>query len=329
MRQVYKLIHKTIFYIHLFFINPKILLNKKKSNLLIILGIGRSGTTWISKIISQTEEPIRSIQEPIYDLGIKLHPHNDQTSIPYSDKKSAKLIEKIYQACTLSKNTLKKMYPKEHIYKNKIFKNDKGFKNTLIKEVHCLLATENIIKSINKPMVLITRNIERTIDSQLVFSGYYRPVLINEFEFIQEDSFLNRFFPKEKNKILNEIKRIKKIKTKKDSFIAKKSIVSILINEMFKKLGAEYPNVLTISYEKTCDHSLKEYRKIAKHFNLTFGNKAKKALEDSQKKSSDSSHHNSIYRDTKNQKTKPFKFLTKKDFILINKIKDHVGLTGE
>ena len=121
------------------------------SKLRFLFGVGRSGTSWLIKVLSMTKTKIRFYNEILNQVNpfFYFQNNNDFTARRYIESFTSN-----DPLITIFKASLSdKINQKYFLYNNpeKLERNDKDFAFTLHKEVHSLLAIEAIAKYFKVP----------------------------------------------------------------------------------------------------------------------------------------------------------------------------------
>jgi hypothetical protein len=244
--------------------------NAKK--LRLVLGVGRSGTTWISNTLARTQTPVVFLEEPIYHVypPVCLANKIDHTASPFIIKRrnSADRLLTTYRLLS----DLNSMAYRDLLSKRSfpIKRDDPGAEVVLIKEVHALLATEYLVSQLDCRAILISRHYITVVDSILNFSGLRDPYLWNEFNHINNISFLSRYFENEAaaiEKIQSNILNISDFRLKS---IAVKALVVFLIQKIFTVIAASHKNVMLISYEEIMIDRDAMFEQMAAHLRIEY-----------------------------------------------------------
>jgi hypothetical protein len=242
-------------------------------NFRFIFGVGRSGTSWLAKVLAKTDTPIRYFHEILFHISpkIPLSENYDHTSINYTPDinmehiLARKYIETLLKDKDWSK-TLSKLSP--------VVRNDKDFNFVLHKEVHALLATEGLIKLFNCPVILITRNPIKVIDSLLFAQGYDTIYLVNEVRYVSDiikNGVLEYLDNRKIESVLNRLEN-ESFESKHSAVIFKKIITVDIINKIFRQLAKIYDNVKLINYEDLLIEPWPIFKECARFFNFEVGN---------------------------------------------------------
>ncbi len=277
----------------------------------LILGTGRSGTSWMGKVLSKSQTSLRFFNEYLYHVTPKLRFSfkKDHTAIPYCQSldDNHPLI-KSYKVLTHPDYDLNKFLPK-HL-KKLMLRNDKNFSICLIKEVHSLLATEALLDKFKCHAVIITRNPIYVVDSLLCFRPLNDYMWDNESKYITDNLFLNTYFPQNNTTIKKYIESNQG--NKRQQIIMRKTLTVAVLNKMLEQIAKKFNFVLHIKYEDLCKNPQENFARAAEFLSLEFKGEMEKFLKKTMQKTKDSEKdHYSVFRDTKKQLNRPFKFLTR------------------
>jgi len=292
--------------------------NFDHKKLRLVLGLGRSGTTWVANTLVKSKTPLRYFEEPLFHINpkLKFNTPPDHTAIDFSEyfPENHPLVQ-IYRI--FCHRGMKLQYlPQQYVKRN-----DAQFDVVLVKEVHGLLGTEALAKTLNIPILIITRNIFSVIDSLIKAQAIDTPYLFNEYKLVKENNFLSYYFP-EKNKVLQTaFDKIDRIEDKEDQLLLEKLLTSFLITKMFEKISQKTKNILLKTYEDLCNNPNENYSQIADFFSMDY-------KEDdyifSRKESArdEENDHYSLIRNTKQQLYKPHSTIHKKNSFINNFFKE-------
>lgn len=292
----------------------------------LILGVGRSGTSWLGKTLSHTETPIRYVHEAYPHMRTKFitNTKGDPQALPFmhtlTEKHPYLAINKM-----LCSNYLAYDFFLDGYMNRKLPRSDENFQVVIHKIVHGLLASKALLSSLSCPTVIVTRNPIYVIDSLLAYQDISTPIWRKEQELMHNDTFLNLYFPDNKNKILHYLNKYPDNGSSRRKVIIGKSLSVALLNSFLKQLGEQYPYTCTVSYEELCKKPSVVFSEIADFFNLKFHEESKHFL-NSTMEMDDSNNHNSIFRDTKKQIGRPYKSLSINESETIEHVLNDCGL---
>jgi hypothetical protein len=151
------------------------------SSLRLVLGVGRSGTTWINRTLAKSSTPMVCLEEPMYHVipTLCLSTGGDHTAIPFSLKINEKNVRLISTYRMLTSKSCRHQLLKIRSFP--LHREDPNPKVMLIKEVHSLMATEFLAVELACPIILIKRNFITVTDSLMNFTGLDEPYLHGEF----------------------------------------------------------------------------------------------------------------------------------------------------
>lgn len=281
----------------------------RPEKLRVILGLGRSGTTWVGKMLATSQSKLRYFEEPLYHIKPELcfTDTYDHTAIDYHSRslESDRLLW-AYQILTTPNSDWSSMG-----IQNSLKRDDPEFDVCLVKEVHALLATEQLITAFECPIILLIRNPLYIVDSIIHAQSLHAVYLDEESRKIPLDLiFLTRFFPHDTENIKNAYQQINRTTPQRKKIILRKILTAAVITEYLKQISNKSKNVLLIQYEDICLNASDEYCRIANFLKIKWDNENEKKLNETMNKNSDPSDPYSISRVTKKQINKELKVLT-------------------
>lgn len=260
-------------------------------------------------MLATSESKLRYFEEPLFHLKPELHFTDtyDHTALNYQPS-SSQLTRLIwaYKIFTAADSDWEKMG-----VKNALKRNDPEFEACLIKEVHGLLAVEQLITAVPCPAVFIIRNPLYIVDSIINAQSLNTAYLEEEAKKIPSNlAFLTKYFPKNSDNIITTYEKIEKISISRKRIILRKILTAAIITEYFKKLSNKSPNVLLVHYENICLQPSKEYKNISNFFGIIWDQKSENKLKKTTSRNSNPDDPYSISRITSKQVNKKLKVLT-------------------
>jgi hypothetical protein len=285
--------------------------NLNIEGLRLIIGPGRSGTSWLSKVLAKTSSPITFLNEPLHPFRIKLTygGKGDHTAVKYS--KSLTLQSPLIKLYSLLLSHRDNWI--QHLPADIVIRSDNKAKYTLIKEVHSLLATEALLNYFNCRTILITRNPVYVVDSLLSIEGLRTALWRAESKHVIDPEFMEGFNFSNKNKIIETLEKFQDSPDNRKGVIISKTVTIAMTNKMLKILAQRYANAVHITYEDLCSDPVERFKTLASFLNLERGSDFDNLLNDSFKKKSFSEDPYSIFRNTNEQLTRPLKFLKEEE----------------
>jgi len=277
------------------------------STLRLVLGVGRSGTSWLSQVLAKTPKPIRFFQEPLSHLRpeILFSEHYDHTAIRYQPSLPEKhpLIY-AYRALTIRDHDLSTLGVRKHPLRD-----DQEWQYCLVKEVHSLLAAEALLDRLRCPTVFITRDPIYVVDSLLSFRGLHAPIWRNEYGYIADAAFLARYFPDSGNVIQRYCVNDNTLASREQLILSKILTVAV-INRMLQILAKDLDFVCHIRYEELCRIPDELFPKAAGFLSLEMNAQTFDWLDSTQRAIEGENDPYSVFRDTTRQVTRPLRFLS-------------------
>lgn len=275
----------------------------------LVLGVGRSGTSWLSRVLSHTSTPIRFFNEFLFRYRPKLifSDRHDHTAIKYKPTLPEKHpLVYAYRTLTVPKS---RSWSKLGVNKHPL-RDDSNWEVCLVKEVHALLGTEALVKRLECPSLFIARDPIYVVDSLLSFRGLEAPIWRNEYAYITAPQFLDRFFPSHADVICRHCTVISNSDTVRRKIILSKTLTVGLINKMLRILAQELGFVRHIRYEELCRAPVQVFSEAANFLRLEVGPEMLDFLEETQS-STPMSQNNpySVFRDITAQLERPLRFV--------------------
>ncbi len=294
----------------------------RQRTLRLVLGTGRSGTSWLSQVLAASETPLRFFKEPLNRSKpqLKLTGPFDRTASPYqSELSESDVLPWAYRSLTEEGD---RQWKTGQVCEP--LRGDKDWEVCLVKEVHALLASEALIKALKCPTVVITRDPIYVVDSHLSFRGLKAPLWRNEFEYLGDTVFLERYFGDHTERIEEHRRRIPDC-DQRLRVVLEKTLAVAVLNRMLRILGEENELVHHIRYEELCQDPELEFRKAAIHLGIAAGDEMMELIKATRKSNHDDDPY-SIYRDTANQTNRPLKYLDEGECSKVRIMLDECGL---
>ncbi len=294
--------------------------DSSSSQLRLVLGVARSGTTWIANTLAQTKTAIRYFEEPLYYIKPRLRfsTGGDHTAVNFDNLCFSNRLLEAYKVLTNEKINLNNF-----IY-DKLFKrNDKNYKYVLVKEVHSLLGAEFLAKNLNCKILFILRDIVTIVDSIFNAQTLKTPYLKNEYKYLRNSNFINFYFKDKKNAIHTKIDEINSLGDYRKKTILSEALVMLLIQHFFKLIVQKYQNCTLVNYEDIVINPDEAFLNISNYFSFDY---EKGAFDFSSKK--DVYYGNpyySISRNTKDLLSRKNKFLSDNE---VEEIKEMISSLG-
>ena len=302
------------------------LCQNETERLRLVIGVGRSGTTWVSRVLSETDTPIRFIMEGVYAIKpwLRFSEFTDRTAIGYtSGFEGPHVLSTAYKAFLGSSEKLKK-YGMEKI----LFRNDPGWKYCLDKEIHGLLATEALLSELGGRCLFLIRNPVYVIDSLFARDGIESIYLINESNALRDQYFLDRFLKDQKKEIKRVLDHFYSYDNKRMETIIKRAMTVGAIQIMLQTLSKENPNTMVFKYEQICEKPEELFPKIFHFFSFNFGANAKEFLKTTLEVNAEREKADyEIFRNTARQIKREYMFITEEEGLICSNALTDCGIT--
>lgn len=262
----------------------------------LVIGPGRSGTSWLASMLSETSTPTWYLNEPIahFPYRMPFYHKYDQSAVNYISKLNEyNPLTKAYKLLT-NTNFIEEQLPNERLKRK-----SNQPEAILIKEVHSLLATEAIVNYFNVPCVVITRNPLYVVDSNITTFGLNCHLYEAETNSIFNDNFIDKFnINKEVVKYYKSTLPVKD----KEKIITQYLIRIGIINKFLKTIAHNNSNCIHVNYENLITNTEFYLKDIIEKIHLSDTN-----INNIIKKFTDTNHSSerfSVIKKSKNQLNK-------------------------
>jgi hypothetical protein len=282
----------------------------ESGKLRLILGVGRSGTSWVSKVLSKTTEPSRFFSEPLFHIHPQLpyRERGDHTAIGYNGSSDAGPLLAAYQLVAHRQFDGAGLPGGE--------RNDAGWKICLVKEVHALLGTEAVLRAWKVPVVFILRDPVYILDSLFAAQTLETIYLDHEVLAVQEKEFLDRFAGGTQEAVRKALADNARWPRRRRVMLDKVICVQLL-QRMFSALAVEFPRARTFAYEEFCERPMDTFQAAARALSIPWDETMAACLQESMRGDADAaSNPYAVLRNTAVQKNREFKFLSPEETAL-------------
>jgi hypothetical protein len=292
-------------------------LRRSAANLRLVLGVGRSGTTWVGHVLSSTLQPIRYCSEPLFYLQPRLsfHRKGDHTAVGYEEfDEDHPLLSAYLRLLDREDNG---------VQKDTLQRDDAGWDLCLVKEVHALLGSEGLLRHYQPPTLFILRDPLYVADSLFSAQTLGTAYLDHEVKAVQKPSFWERFLPG-RQEALERIFWVVRHSGRRQQMMLNKVICIRLLQEMFVILTNEFPCAQTIHYEGLCAAPREGLNTAARALSLSWDQNMELCLSKTSQADSTSANPYSVMRNTAKQANRPFRFLKANDVALCRAMLDAI-----
>ncbi len=243
-------------------------------NLRLLLGVGRSGTTWIANSLARSnrkisfyEEPLRIVTPPLVLCNYR----EDHTAIDFCLKASpeADNLRLAYQLLALpdSRSYLTN-FGQSHRNRNRIVPDADM---VLIKEVHGLMATEFLARNMDCRFLLIRRNLLYLLDSIMAHCGDKRNYLYPEYQFIKASDMTTASISRHNDFIQSRIRETEQMNPNcRQRLLSERMVAAFVIQEYFAVVAAKYPNAMLVDYDKILLNRDSHFSSMAEFLGLKY-----------------------------------------------------------
>ena len=281
--------------------HPEVQLRRRDGEKLrLILGLGRSGTTWLARVLASSPTPLRFFEEPLFHMKPELcfNEGSDHTAIDYNPPQQ--VIERLLLAYGLL--GVKNFDWDRLGIKKFLIRDDTGFQACLVKEVHGLMACEQIVDHLQCPILFIIRDPIRVVDSLIHAQSFDSVYLDAESRQLPLNKrFLKTFFPVNFQEITDTYSWISNIRFHRKKIILRKVLTAGVLTEYFKLISKRFRNTSLITYEQLCLNPWVFFPQLAEFLKIVWDHTSEIQLQESMRKNSTSHDPYSIFQDTKMQ----------------------------
>lgn len=273
-------------------------------SLRLILGVGRSGTNWISGVMAKTTAPSRFFHEPLFHLRPRLpfREIGDHTAIGYCDEQRAAPLIAAYRLIA------HRRFWDPTLPGTK--RNDAEWQLCLVKEVHALLGCEALLRTWNAPVVFILRSPVYILDSLLAAQTLDSIYLNHEVAAVQDPAFLSRYAAGGEDAVARILRAGARM-PRRPRIILRKLICIHLLQNMFSDLAQRFPHCKAFAYEEFCARPSETFRSAAQALAIPWDGSMSAHLQSTMLGNRGAaSDHYAVFRDTEAQTNRDFRFLS-------------------
>lgn len=290
-------------------LHPNLDLNQSDpGKLRLILGLGRSGTTWVGRMLATSTTPLRYFEEPLHSIIPPLSFANayNHTAIRFSKALPDRhRLVFAYKLLTLPDCDWNKL-GNQH----RLIRDDQNFRFCLVKEVHSLLATEALLDKFQVPTIIVIRNPLYTVDSLFDAFSLAAPYFLNHESLIIEDPlFLDLYLPNIGDKVRSTFDVVKSWPDGRKKTVHQGTLLASIMTKMLESVGEKSKSAHIIRYEELCLSPQKGFTEMAAFLGLDWTKNSVDALSDTTNYNGERDHF-SVKRNTLQQIGRPFRFLT-------------------
>ena len=291
-------------------IHPELDLDQSDpKKLRLILGIGRSGTTWIGRMLATSMTPLRYFEEPLHHIIPALSFTNgyNHTAIRFwkalSDSHRLVLSYKLF---ALPNYDWSKLGIQPFLKRD-----DKNFNFCLVKEVHSLLATEALLDKFQVPTIIVIRDPVHIVDSLFNAQSLSTLYLTDEVKMILQDPiFFRRYLSKASDKVRSTFAKIASWPGGRRKAVQQRILIVSIMTKMLECVAKNSEMVHLVRYEELCLSPGKCFSDMAAFLGLDWTKSNVDALLDTTNYKGEVTSPYSIKRNTAQQIERSFRVLT-------------------
>ncbi len=239
----------------------------QEEKLRLVLGCGRSGTTWLARKLATTPSRIKYLEEPLQKLKPRLllnNTHLDHLAVkPTPGDKTLKSLRRCYELCA----TEDVRWPEFMV--SPPSRNDPNADFFLVKEVHSLLASEALISYLPSKNIFITRNPIMSVNSLIARDGWNSLYLAYEEEIVSSTKFIDEYFPELRSEINGAWKAINSKRGRERREFGLVFTVS-LMNKLLLEVAEKSSSSTSVRYEDLLENPEVEFRRLFDFLDMQF-----------------------------------------------------------
>lgn len=281
------------------------------TGLRLVLGVGRSGTTWLASLLGRTSTPVRFLMEGMYQFTPRLE------LAPPPDHTAAAWVPALKEDHPLLRFYSTIMTPgfkaEAHNVVPNMVRNDPPPHLVFVKEVHGLLVTEALLAAFPAKACFINRNPIYCADSLFHRDGLGSIYMINEARHIQSPAFLDRYFSAVRPAVEQAFAIIADTAAPRLRVILEKVLTMAMINDMIDQVASSNHGCMSIRYETLCGETDDTLRRIMAFMDMTWDDEVDRLIKettDPAAQNGSPSSHSPIFRDSRRNATRALHFIT-------------------
>lgn len=244
------------------------------ARLRLVLGLGRSGTSWTHKVLSKCDGELRAYAEPLHHLRpmLKLSDSPDRCATGFFDRfPDRHPLLRAY--ADLSADNPPTLANPSHV----LLRGAPSPTHIVIKEVHALLATPALFNALDGKAVVITRDPMRVVDSIFDCQGLASPYLHHELAACSDSRMLAYIgTPAQSTRRLAIWHRIQQQENPAKRRALGAIWAAAITQRVMLQTAEQLPDrVMTIAYEQATNDPRGVFAEAAAHLDLDFGSDAR------------------------------------------------------
>ena len=245
------------------------------TRLRLVLGVGRSGTTWTARVLGNTSTPTRLLQEPLFHCRPRL---NLTAGADHVAVAPMSRLHPGHRLLTAYRCLLQDKLPLSEVGRDKcIEREDPYWQVCFVKEVHGLLASEAVIRSLGCPTALVVRDPVMTVDSILRTNGFQSGYLEAEARHLLERATEEQIAPGF-GRLQSIARGLFGVASRRQQIVLRMFFVVVSLQLLFRRLDTEYECVRLLRYEDLCRRARTRFRSLAMDWGLIWDARAEAFL---------------------------------------------------
>lgn len=218
----------------------------------LVLGVGRSGTTWLASSLARSPSPITYIEEPfrrirplpVFDSG------DDPSAIAYSAAPDTPELARLNAVAGL----LSAYEPGMPLFYDDV--RDRAVRReaehagaVIVKEVHALMGAEWLLQTSGCRAIVITRRFDRLLDSLMHHTGVGSPLFRVEYAAVTRTPFLERELPEHADAARLTIDWIERQRPPRVHDLLMSGLMIMLLQAYLTRLAQQHEHVMHVRHD--------------------------------------------------------------------------------
>lgn len=276
----------------------------------LVLGVGRSGTSWLAAVLSRTPTPLRYLKEPLFHLtpSLRFARTLDHTALGHTPELAGDHpLARAYGLLASPSWPIGLLRAPECKQRD-----DPDWELCLVKEVHSLLATPGLLRQLGCRCLVLVRNPVHVVDSLLAAQGLGTIYLGNEARYVRKGEFLHRLEPANAEAVRAAFERADDAAHPRLRTVGEKLLTAALVQRSLAETARELACARLLDYESLCRSPARTFREAAEFLSLEWSAEVDEFLATTGSAGGDSNESNpySVLRDTAHQLQRPMRFLS-------------------
>jgi hypothetical protein len=257
---------------------------------IFVLGIARSGTTWLGDLVCLSKSSMRYLDEPFPKLkkeNLTLFSQNFE-GVPWFSSFDADNVKIEEYSKLIKEFTFSDTPFREKFLTDTLKRNDKNPEYLVIKDVHNLGIYNKILDYFPEAkIVVITRDSKRVIDSRIKTFGNSkkRPYFLPEYnniktKFKAKQKTGNEFIDNEISSLPDQVKKYLNRPSFLENRLLNRYITTEIMKRALEKWAQTDSRIFHVTHENLCKNAIEHVQSIYNHCELSFDEELAKEIKE-------------------------------------------------